>query len=65
MWLKSLVRKDRQRGPAHFNISLEMWSRPVALPLLSFLRRERISVGVMSSSMGRLHVSVDGGLVVK
>ena len=49
----------------HLSISLEMWSRPVALPLVSFLRSERISVGVMSSSMGRLQVSAGGGLVLK
>ena len=30
-----------------------------------FFRWERISAGVMSSSMGRLQVSAGGGLVVK
>ena len=42
-----------------------MRSRLVALPLLSFLRWERISTGVRSSSMGSCVVSVEGGLVVK
>ena len=65
MWLKSWTRKNRQRGPAHFNISLEIWSRPVAFPFVSFLVWERISVGVISSSRGRLQVWVDGGLVLK
>ena len=61
MWLKSWARKDgRQRGPAHFNISLEIWSRPVAVPFVSFLVWE-----VISSSRGRLQVWVDGGLVLK
>ena len=63
--MNRFVRKVRHLGPAHFSISFEMWSRPVALPLVSFLRWERISVGVISSSMGRLHVSADGGLVLK
>ena len=64
-WLNRFVRKVRQLEPVHFSISFEMWSRPVALPLVSFLRWESISVGVMSSSMGRLHVSGEGGLVLK
>ena len=53
MLLKRLRRKVEHCGPAHFSISLELWSRLVALPLASFLVWERSSVVVMSSSSGR------------
>ena len=41
-------------GPAHFSISLEMRSLPVALPFLSLRRWERISVGGEVTLYGEL-----------
>ena len=54
------MRNGRHKGPAHLSISLEMRLRPVALPLFSLRRWERISAGVMSASMGSC-VSCGGG----